>query len=464
MGGPTENPKDQASQGDLPPNVTPFDIDRRQRDVLIRVVRATFFVLFLTVTLLYILSEGPGSAATTLNWWVTLLVASGAAAVVLVIDVLTPRKKISTLFSIALGLLGAMLASLAIGFIIDLVIESWIADDTAINAIKPLVNLVKVLLGVSLCYLSVVTVLQTQDDFRLVIPYVEFAKQIRGPRPLVLDTSALIDARIADVASTSFLQAPMIVPRVVISELQTLADSADSLKRAKGRRGLDVISRLQRLSTASLSVDDTVFPNTSTDQAIVELSRSISGMIVTTDLALARVAAIQGVLVLNLNDLGNALKPNALPGEELVVKLLRAGEQAGQAVGFLPDGTMIVAENAREAIGQTVPLEVVSSLQTSAGRLIFARLRGGDSSPIATDQSPGDESEAFTRDVDVAEGVVDHGASVGEVSSDIEVEGSVEDHIEPHDGSAPDTRTARSPHPPKPPRSLRAGTPRNPRR
>lgn len=464
MVGPQENPIDEASQGDLPTSVSPFDVDRRQRDVLIRVIRATFFVLFLTVTLLYILSEGPGSAATTLNWWVTLLVASGAAALVVVIDVLTPRKKISTLFSIALGLLGAMLASLAIGFIIDLIIESWIADDTAINAIKPLVNLVKVLLGVSLCYLSVVTVLQTQDDFRLVIPYVEFAKQIRGPRPLVLDTSALIDARIADIASTSFLQAPMIVPRVVITELQTLADSADSLKRAKGRRGLDVISRLQRLSTASISVDDTAFPNTSTDQAIVELSRSISGMIVTTDLALARVAVIQGVLVLNLNDLGNALKPNALPGEELVVKLLRAGEQAGQAVGFLPDGTMIVAENAREAVGQTVTLEVVTSLQTSAGRLIFARLKGDDPSPTTDHQSMSDGPASDVRDGDAIEDIAGHDAGVGESSKNDEIEETGVHAIEPVDEASSGSGVARSPHPPKPPRSLRAGSPRNPRR
>src|SRR6185295_3050090 len=161
--------------------------------------------------------------------------------------------------SVFLGLLGGMLATVALGSIMDLLLQTTIPEGEAREAIAPLMTTIKIMMGITLCYLGVTTVLQTQDDFRLVIPYVEFSKVMRGPRPLVLDTSALIDARIVDVGETGIVQTPIVVPRFVVAELQVLADSHDKLKRARGRRGLDVVRRLQR-STLDVSIDETLVP------------------------------------------------------------------------------------------------------------------------------------------------------------------------------------------------------------
>ena len=192
-------------------------------------------------------------------------------------------------------------------------------------------------------------------------------------RPLLIDSSVLIDGRIIDIAGTGFLQAPLIIPRFVVAELQTLADSQDSLKRAKGRRGLDYIARLQRTPRIDVSVDETPVPGKSADQMLVEMARTMPALILTTDVALAQVARIENIGVLSINDLANALKSSVVAGESISVKLLRAGEQPGQAVGYLPDGAMVVAENGEPLIGKVADLTVISSLQTSAGRPIFAR-------------------------------------------------------------------------------------------
>jgi rRNA-processing protein FCF1 len=217
-------------------------------------------------------------------------------------------------------------------------------------------------------------VLQTQDDFRLVIPYVEFSKQIRGVRPVLVDTSALVDGRIADIAATNFVQSPLVIPRFVVQELQTLADSGDAMKRSKGRRGLDVITKLQRQGTVDVSIDDTYVSGKAVDQMLVELARVTGAMVLTGDVGLARVASINSVMVLNLNDLANATRMSLVPGETITLRLMKPGEQRGQGVGYLPDGTMVVAEDGGGHIGETVQMTVTSSLQTSAGRLIFARI------------------------------------------------------------------------------------------
>jgi uncharacterized protein YacL len=315
---------------------------------------------------------------------------------------------------------------------------------------QPMIQSIKIIVGICLGYLGVVTVLQTQDDFRLVIPYIEFAKQIRGVRPILLDSSALIDGRIADIASTRFIQAPLIVPQFVVRELQTLADSADTMKRTKGRRGLDMITKLQRQATVDVSIDETPVAQNAVDQMLVDLARAMPAMILTTDVALARVAGIQGALALNLNDLANAAKINLAPGEMLNVKVLREGEQAGQGVGYMPDGTMIVLEDGEEFIGRQVEAVVTSSLQTSAGRLIFARIG----------------AEAPRREVAATNAPATPVARAPEVAS-VEVarpDAPASEQPEPGAAGAPAAPEARSPHPPRPPANIRQGTPRNPRR
>ncbi|MEM7755832.1 MAG: PIN/TRAM domain-containing protein [Planctomycetota bacterium] len=362
----------------------PVEAAARQRELLLRIVRIVFLVLMLTVTLLFVIEVGESVDATGLpfelasRWWLPVGASVALAGAFLWADLITPNKKIQTVAGVIFGLVAGLIATLALGFVIDLVATSWeIGDQTVVYATK-------VLLGISLVYLGITTVLQTQDDFRLVIPYVEFAKQIRGPRPLVLDSSALIDARIFDLVETGFIQAPVLVPHFVLGELQLLADSGDKLKRAKGRRGLDVVGRLQRSGMVDVSIDETVVPGTGVDQMLIELAQQLPGMIVTGDVALSRMAGFQKIAVLNVNDVANALKSSFVPGETLEIELVKPGEQDGQAVGYLEDGTMVVAEDGAGRIGESVSMTVRSSLQTSAGRMIFARIGGGDDSEVAS--------------------------------------------------------------------------------
>ncbi len=349
----------------------------RTRAALLRIVRYAFAVLLFTATLLAMIRidkspEGTTEIVMALGWYLPLMAAVVLIAVVIAIDVLTPHKKISTISGVFLGLLAGMVATYALTFVIDVVIVGWELQKL------PLVSSVKVLMGICLCYLGVSTVLHTQDDFRLVIPYVEFSKTLRGPRPLLLDSSVLIDARILSVAQTGFLQAPVAVPRFVLTELQAMADSSDRVKRAKGRRGLEVVSKLQRGGEVDVTIDETEVPGTGADQMLVELARRMPATIVTADSGLARVSQIQGVPILNLRDLVDALRPMLAPGDSVTIRPVRPGEQPGQAVGYLDDGTMIVVEDAVNAIDRDVRVDVVSALQTSAGRLVFARLADGE--------------------------------------------------------------------------------------
>jgi uncharacterized protein YacL len=424
------------------PDLHPFEAAQRQRVMLIRLVRTAFFVLTVTFTLLTILRPPRDSLSFDLaeHGWIPVLVAITLFGIALGIDILTPRKKIATLVGVTVGVLVGMLATLAISFLVELVMRMWM-EPKVIEALEPVVKPLKILVGIALCYLGVTTILQTQDDFRLVIPYIEFAKQIRGARPVLVDTSVLIDGRIADLAATGFLQSPLIIPRAVVAELQLLADQSDAIQRNKGRRGLDLIARLQRAPKLDVTIDETPVQSKSVDQALVELARTMGALVMTADSGLARVAGIHGVGVLNLHDLANAMKTAAVAGEVLTVKLLRAGEQPGQAVGFLADGTMIVAEDGAEHIGQTVRATVTSSLQTSAGRLIFARIN-----PIEVGPQPGPPAAVPTPTETPATSTAD-----------------AVDLAPPPEPGQP-ARAARSPFPPKPPATIRAGSPRNPRR
>jgi uncharacterized protein YacL len=387
--------------------ISPVEQLARSRAVVVRIVRMAFVVLMATVTLLYILKvdprvagEEPGFNVVT-GWYVPFVAAILLSVVVLLVDFFTPQKKLSTISGLVLGIILGLLATFAFGFVLDLLSQAWDIKQ------PDLIGAIKVLLGLSFCYLGVSVVLQTQDEFRLVIPYVEFAKQIRGPKPLLLDTSALIDSRILDVAPTGFIQVPMIVPRFVIAELQALADSSEKLKRAKGKRGLETVNRLQRLRTMGVGLDVTIdespVPGKSVDQMLVELARITPAGILTADAALARVAAIENVSVLNLNDLANALKPALVTGTSLTVEIVRLGEHAGQGVGYLDDGTMIVVDNAAHAVGSAVPAEVTTSLTTSAGRLIFARY-AGPRQAIPDGPASGQGAAAHDEDASAADG------------------------------------------------------------
>ncbi|MBP7078834.1 MAG: putative PIN and TRAM-domain containing protein precursor [Synergistetes bacterium ADurb.Bin155] len=194
----------------------------------------------------------------------------------------------------------------------------------------------------------------------------------------LLDTSVIIDGRILEIAATGFLEGPFILPRFILNELQTIADSSDPTRRTKGRRGLDIINELRQLSDVSVQILEVTlkdFDVGSVDEGLVALAKELAAKVVTTDYNLNKIAQIQGVSVLNVNELANALKPSLLPGESITVDVLREGKEPQQGVGYLDDGTMIVVENGEDFIGKRVEVVVTSMLQTSAGRMVFGRIK-----------------------------------------------------------------------------------------
>jgi uncharacterized protein YacL len=223
----------------------------------------------------------------------------------------------------------------------------------------------------------------SRDEFSLIIPYVRFARETTQHEPLVLDTNVIIDGRIADLCATGFLSRSLIVPRFILDELQLLADSHDPTKRERGRRGLEILNQLQRARELELSVHEATADDVDlgTDARLVRAAKLLKARLLTNDHALAQIARLQQVPVLNLADLARALRPTLVAGDELDLHLVKEGRESHQAVGYLPDGTMIVVNHARAHLGKTRTVVVASALQTAAGRLIFAELKDGATQP-----------------------------------------------------------------------------------
>jgi uncharacterized protein YacL len=197
-----------------------------------------------------------------------------------------------------------------------------------------------------------------------------------GPRKRykVLDTSVIIDGRIADICETGFIDGTIVIPQFVLKELQLVADSSDSMKRNRGRRGLDILQKIQKMSGVEVTISDVDFVDVrEVDLKLIELARTLQGKIVTNDFNLNKVAQLRGVEVLNINELANSLKPVVLPGELMKVFILKEGKEYNQGVAYLDDGTMVVVDNARKMIGKTIDVVVTSVLQTTAGKMIFGR-------------------------------------------------------------------------------------------
>lgn len=308
-----------------------------------------------------------------------VMVALGVIAVggvVLFTDLRDKQKHITTISAVYLG----FLLGLLLGWLLSLALEPLLVY--AFQHRPQAVQVSRVLVTLVCCYVTISTLLQTKDEFRFIIPYVEFSKQVKGGRPLVLDTSVIIDGRIADVCDTRLIDTKLLVPRFVLQELQAIADSSDKLKRGRGRRGLDVLKRLQTNPKIQLELHDGNVPELRTterikvDERLVILAKALGARVVTNDVNLNKVAQLQGVDVINLNELAIAMRTVALPGELMTVKLVKAGDQLGQAVGYLEDGTMVVVEQGRPLIGQDVAVVVTSVYPTPAGRMIFGRPDG----------------------------------------------------------------------------------------
>lgn len=285
---------------------------------------------------------------------------------VIIADVSVKKKKLDTISAVYFG----MLVGLFLTYILGLALVPLLTD-------QDLQMPVQSVLGLILCYVCISLLMQTRKDFRFIIPYIEFAKEIKGMKPCILDTSVVIDGRIADVIETQIFDGQLIMPKFIIAELQGVADSSDRLRRGRGRRGLDILNRLRNNKEIDLVIHDHDLPEfagLSVDLKLVALAKHMKGKLVTNDYNLNKVAKLQGVIVINLNDLANALKPVFLPGEQIEVRVIKAGEEPGQGVGYLEDGTMVVIEGGRDKINQNVPVTVTSVLQTSAGRMVFAKV------------------------------------------------------------------------------------------
>ena len=399
--------------------------------MILFVLRGLVFVIITAISVLYLLTNQEQGGISFQQFMLMLAITLGLAAVVIAADAFTPKKKLSAISGVFIGLMVGLVVLLPLAYVVDLVgvlsrpaeppsvitlelaleesrnalvalqdervltpeevneFNSMIADDAqrrveanrmnramAIEKIQTQQNLllgVKILLGVITCYFCISLVLQTKDDFRFIIPYVEFAKQVRGNRPAILDTSVIVDGRILDIIETQVMQGVIIVPRFVLDELQLIADSSDKLKRARGRRGLDILQKLQAKTSVEVHIEERDAEGINVDQKLIDLAHQMQGRVMTNDFNLNKIAELRGVDVININDLAKALRPVVLPGEHMTVKLVKPGESPTQGVGYLDDGTMVVVEDGRTHLDHEVDLVVTSTLQTSAGRMIFGK-------------------------------------------------------------------------------------------
>jgi uncharacterized protein YacL len=233
----------------------------------------------------------------------------------------------------------------------------------------------QIILILIFCYLGMVIAMRGKDEFNLIIPYVKFVRQDKKEDVILLDTSVIIDGRIADIFQTNFVEGRIVIPRFVLKELQQIADSQDSLKRTRGRRGLDILNKIQKTPAFDVRIQEEDFPEIKeVDAKLVKLAKVLGAKVFTNDFNLNKIAELQGVTVLNINELANALRPIVLPGETMEVRINKEGKEYNQGVAYLDDGTMVVVDNSRHLIGQAVKVIVTSVLQTSAGRMIFAKL------------------------------------------------------------------------------------------
>jgi uncharacterized protein YacL len=268
----------------------------------------------------------------------------------------------SAVFGVILGILLAWMFMTALAFF-DL-------PQAVASNVKIFVTFIFIYLGLTLG-------IKGKDEFHLIIPYVKFKRQELKEDQIVVDTSIIIDGRILDIVKTGFLEARFIIARFVLNELQALADSTEHIKRQKGKRGIEVLHSLKKEPNIEVEIySEDIEGLNNVDEKIVRLAQNLDAKILTTDYNLNRIAQLQGVRVLNINDLANALKPTFVAGERMQIKLIKEGKEHNQAIGYLEDGTMVVVENAKWLIGKIVDIEVTSVLQSPSGRIVFTKLAG----------------------------------------------------------------------------------------
>lgn len=315
----------------------------------------------------YQLGAAVGSAAGyPIAGWVGFLAGLLFAGVLIVIEMGVHRVSVRGLSTAVFGLLIGLLLAWLVSGVINLIPM----DGTIRASLRLVFTLI-------FCYLGMIMALRGRDEFNVVIPYVRLSRQDQNEEIILLDTSVIIDGRIADICQTKFVEGRLVVPRFVLRELQRIADASDPMRRNRGRRGLEVLTRIRKTPHLDVRVHEDDVPDVAeVDGKLIKLARILNAKILTTDYNLNKVAELQGVTVLNVNDLANALRAVVLPGETLETKVVKEGKEYNQGVAYLDDGTMVVIENGKFLIGQTVRVVVTSVLQTSAGRMVFAKLEG----------------------------------------------------------------------------------------
>jgi uncharacterized protein YacL len=304
--------------------------------------------------------EGASIYAPLIGMFVGVL----GAGSILLLEIL--MKKIS------LRGLSAAVFGLILGILISrLIINAFIMPSLS----EPFSIIFQTVVTLVFTYLGMVLALRGKDEFNLIIPYVKFTRQDISEDIILLDTSVIIDGRIADLCSTRFISGRFIIPRFVLKELQQIADSQDSLKRARGRRGLDILNKIQKNTGVDVKISEEDFPDvTDVDGKLVRLAKLLNAKIFTNDFNLNKVAEFESIPVLNINDLASALRVVVLPGEMLEVRVIKEGKEFNQGVAYLEDGTMVVIEGGKNLIGHNLKVVITSVLQTSAGRMIFAKV------------------------------------------------------------------------------------------
>jgi uncharacterized protein YacL len=306
-----------------------------------------------------------------------VLAGLGGGAIIIMIDIVLKGFSLRGLSSATFGLFIGFAMSYFIG---NSVLFSFIDPEIRLTA--------QIVMYVVASYLGMVIAMRGSEEFSLVIPYVKFRREEKPERLVLLDTNVIIDGRIKDICETGILNAVLIVPRFVLHELQYIADAADPVRRARGRRGLEVLKALQKDPHVEIKIHENDVVNAKeVDAKLIVLARMLRAEIVTNDYNLHRIAELERLPVLNITELAKALRPVILPGEKLCVKLVKEGREPEQAVAYMDDGTMIVVSAAKRQIGREVDVVIESVMQTSAGRMAFAQLSNNDSAP-APKRSP----------------------------------------------------------------------------
>lgn len=308
-----------------------------------------------------------------------LIIALALATTFSLLEIVFTRRYIAAVSVVMFGLVFGFIISFF--FIQALFLLPWINELAQSTGPDPTPARFKEWLTFSITFLfsfmAIIAIIRSKDDFKFVIPFIQLSREEKGGKSLILDTSVIIDGRIAEISETNLIDTPIILPRFVLEELQSVADSSDKLKRARGRHGLDILNRIQKNEKLDIQINEARFPYISgADNKLIELAKHLSGRIMTTDFNLNKVARLHGIEIVNVNDLANALRQIVLPGESLEVKIVRPGEEPNQGVGYLNDGTMVVVEGGYNRMGHLVSLTVTSVLQTSAGKMIFGTLSG----------------------------------------------------------------------------------------